>query len=73
MKITVKVIPQAKKNMLKEEGALWKIYLTAPAVEGRANAALIAFLAEHLDVSKTQIEIIKGLHSRNKIVNICGI
>ena len=66
----LKVIPGAKKNLLKEEGAVFKVYLTAPAVEGKANQALVTFLAQHFEVSKSKIEIIKGLHSRNKIVNI---
>ena len=70
MKIEVKVNPGAKKNLIKQEGAVFKIYLTAPAVEGKANQALVAFLAQHFDVAKSKIEIIKGLHSRIKIVNI---
>jgi len=70
IKIEVKVIPRAKQNLLKIEGTLHKIYLTAPAVDGKANQALVAFLAEHFDVSKSAIEVIKGLKSRNKIVII---
>ena len=70
MKIEVKVNPGAKKNLIKQEGAVFKVYLTAPAVEGKANQALVAFLAGHFGVAKYKIEIIKGLHSRNKIVNI---
>ena len=73
MKIEIKVIPQAKKNSIKEEGSLLKVYLTAQAVEGKANQALIASLARHFNVSKSKIEIIKGLHSRRKIVNILEI
>jgi uncharacterized protein len=73
MKITVKVMPQAKTNDLKHEGDLFKVYLTAPAVDGKANAALIKFLAEYFQVRTSAIEILKGLKSRQKIVNIVGI
>jgi uncharacterized protein (TIGR00251 family) len=59
--------------MIKEDAGQWKVYLTAPAVEGRANKALVEFLAGHFNVRKTQVSIIKGLHSRSKIVKIKGI
>jgi len=73
MKINVKVIPAAKKSLMKQEGNLWKIYLNAPAVDGKANKALIALLAEHFNVRKGQIEIIKGLKLRRKTITIKGI
>ena len=70
MKFEVKVFPGAKKNLFKEEGAGMKVYLTAPPVDGKANAALVDFLAEHYGVRTSRIEIIKGLKSRNKVINI---
>jgi len=70
MKIDVKVIPGAKKNCIKSEGASLKIYLTAPPVDGKANKALIELLAEHFSVKKAQITITKGLQSRHKTINI---
>ena len=47
-----------------------KVYLTAPAVEGRANKALIEVLADYWGVKKSQIEITKGLKIRHKTVMI---
>ncbi len=73
MKINVKVIPAAKRSLIKQEGDLWKIYLNAPAVDGKANKALIALLAKHFNVRKGQIEIIKGLKLRRKTINIKDI
>ncbi len=70
MILEIKVIPGAKKNLLKEEAGRVKVYLTAPPVDGRANEALIDFLAEHYHVRTSRIEIIKGLKSRNKVINI---
>jgi hypothetical protein len=70
MQISVKVIPGAKKNLLKQEGERYKVYVTAPPVEGKANKALIAFLAQHFQVSPRQIQIIKGLKTRYKTINI---
>ena len=70
MKINAKVIPGAKRNFFKQEGASIKIYLTAPPVDGKANKALIEFLAQHFSVRKAQVSITKGLQTRNKTINI---
>ena len=72
MNLKIKVIPGAKKNFVKKEEDIYKVYLTAPAVEGKANKALIEILAEHFNVKKNHIEIIKGLKSRQKVVSITG-
>jgi len=49
-----------------------KVKVTAPPVEGQANEALIRFLAEELGVSPSRIEIMRGLHSREKTLRISG-
>ncbi len=48
----------------------FKVYLTKPAHDGQANEQLIELLAEHLDLKKYQVSIIKGLKARDKIVEI---
>lgn len=73
MIIELKVHPGAKKNLFKEEKGLVKVYLTAPPLDGRANEALVAFLAEHFGVRSSAVCIIKGLKSRNKAVKIMDI
>ena len=70
MKLNIKVVPNAKKNRLVEEPGRLNIYLAAPAVEGKANSALVEFLAEHFKVRKGTINIVKGARSREKIVEI---
>jgi uncharacterized protein len=49
------------------------IAVTAAPVEGKANEALVRFLAKSLDVPKSSVTIRKGLTSRNKLVEIAGI
>ncbi|OGP95819.1 MAG: YggU family protein [Deltaproteobacteria bacterium RBG_16_47_11] len=49
-----------------------KVKVTASPVEGKANEALIRFLAKGLGISPSCIEIIKGLHSREKTLRISG-
>jgi uncharacterized protein (TIGR00251 family) len=48
----------------------FKVYLTAPAIEGRANEALINILADHLQVRRSEVQIIRGEKSRDKIIEI---
>ena len=49
-----------------------KIRLTAPPVEGKANAYLMAFLAKAFGVSKSQVSLISGELNRQKRVRICS-
>ena len=49
-----------------------KVKITAPPVEGKANEALIRFLAKELGVSPSYIEITRGHHSREKTLKISG-
>ena len=50
-----------------------KIRLTSPPVEGKANQALVRFLADVFDISPSNIEIISGKKGRKKVVLIEGI
>ena len=47
-----------------------KIKVTAPPIGGKANEALIQFLAKELRISMSSIEILKGHHSREKTLRI---
>ncbi len=70
----VHVIPRASKNEISgRHGDAVRIRLTAPPVEGAANAALIDFLARKLDVPKRDLEIISGNTSRDKLVCVLGL
>jgi uncharacterized protein (TIGR00251 family) len=70
----VRVQPRASKDEIAGEiaGAL-KIRLQAPALEGRANEALIEFLAELLKTAKAAVRILNGERSRIKRVEIRGV
>lgn len=49
-----------------------KVRVAAPPVEGTANAALIAFLAKALGVSKSSLTIASGAGARLKLIDIAG-
>jgi uncharacterized protein len=70
----VKVHPRARKNAITGEvGDALKVALTAPPVEGRANEACIAFLAEVLNVPRASVTIAAGKTSRNKVMVVSGL
>jgi uncharacterized protein len=51
-------------------GNALKLLLTAPPVEGAANAACLRFLTEFLDLSRARLSIIRGMKSRQKLIRI---
>ena len=71
---SVKVVARASKNQIVgREGDAVKVRLKAPPVDGKANEALVKFLAETLGVTRSQIEIVAGHASRHKVVRIEGV
>jgi len=67
----VRVVPRASRNeIVGVQGDALKVRLTAPPVEGRANEVLVAFLAQRLGVRKSQVEIVAGATSRQKIIRV---
>ena len=66
--------PGAKRSEFAgRHGERVKVRLAAPAVEGKANAALIEFLAEYFDVPRRNVSIVSGVRSRAKRVAIEGV
>jgi uncharacterized protein (TIGR00251 family) len=70
LRIHVRIIPNAGKNSIVQEEGRLKIKVTAPAIDGKANKALIELLADHFKVRKSAINIIKGDKGRDKIIEI---
>ncbi len=73
--LTIRVTPRASRNEIIEvlDDGTVKIRLTAPPVEGKANAALVEFLAKVLEVPPTKIEIVAGATGRDKLVSILDL
>lgn len=67
-RIKIKVVPNAKKDKVLEEEKRLKVYTTSPPVGGKANKAVIELLAEFFKVKKSEVKIIRGEKSREKIV-----
>lgn len=71
MEYEIKVKARSKKNEVvqSEDGSL-TVFVTAPAVDDKANNSVIKLLAKHWGVSKSRVSIIKGLKSKNKVVEL---
>lgn len=70
--LTIRVTPRARKTAIGgvlDDGTL-RVRVAAPPVEGKANKALIAFLAKVLGVRKNKIEIVAGEKGLDKIISV---
>jgi uncharacterized protein (TIGR00251 family) len=73
--ITVKVTPRSKRTEVlgvMDDGTL-KISVAAAPEEGKANSALVEFLAERLGLKTSQVEIVAGLSSERKLISLVGV
>ena len=70
--LAVRVTPRASKNEIVDilsDGTV-KVHLTAPPVEGKANEALLKFLAKVLEIPVRQLEIVAGANGRDKLISV---
>ncbi|MCM2289519.1 MAG: DUF167 family protein [Sulfuritalea sp.] len=66
--------PGAKKTeVVGLHGEALKIRLAAPPVDGKANACLLAFIAERLGVARSAVSLLSGDTSRAKRVHVSGV
>jgi uncharacterized protein len=70
--LALRITPRASKNEIVEilsDGTV-KVHLTAPPVDGKANEALLKFLAEVLDVPLSHLDIVAGMGGRDKLISV---
>src|SRR5690606_1356655 len=73
-RLALRIVPNAKRSELAgTHGAAIRVKIAAPAVEGRANEALVEFLAEVLEVPRRAVTLASGAKSRDKVVEIEGL
>jgi len=71
--LEVLVQPRASRTrVVAEHGGRLKIQLAAPPVDGEANAALVAFLADALGVRRSDVSLVRGEAGRRKTVRVVG-
>lgn len=72
MKYTIQAHPWAKRTQVVPEqtldGPIYHIYTHAKPIDGEANEAVIALMADFLGVKKYQLRLVSGVKSRKKVV-----
>jgi uncharacterized protein len=72
--LEVSVSPKSSANRIVIDGnGFIKVYLTAPPVDGKANAGLLAFISKKLKIPKSDIDIVYGEKGKKKRLAICGL
>ena len=73
-RLRVRVVPRARQSALVGvHGGALRVRVAAPPVEGKANAALAALLADALALRRRDVEVVAGARGRDKIVRIHGL
>ncbi len=72
MKISVHIKPNSRhrEEVVKNDDDTLTVYIKAPAIEGRANAAAIKLLAKHFKVASSEVKLVRGATSKYKIFEI---
>ena len=66
--------PRARRaEVVGERAGAIVIRVTAPPVDGKANAALCEFVAQRAGVARSRVEVVRGMTSRDKIVRVEGV
>ncbi|MFN8589532.1 MAG: DUF167 domain-containing protein [Candidatus Eisenbacteria bacterium] len=73
--LAVRVQPGARRNALTGRLASgeWKLAVTAPPEDGRANDAVVELLAQLLDLKRRQVTVARGASSRSKTIAVEGL
>jgi uncharacterized protein (TIGR00251 family) len=73
-RLTFRVLPGARRSeIVGRYGDAWKVRVRAAPERGRANAELLALLAERLDVQLAELSIVGGHAARDKVVELQGL
>ena len=70
MKIQVKVKPNSRTEEVSQEGDSFIVKVKEPPKEGKATQAVIKLLAEHFGISQSQVRILSGFRSKNKVIEV---
>ena len=72
MKISVHIKPNSRhrEEVMKNDDDTLTVYIKAPAIEGRANAAAIKLLAKYFGVASSKVKLVRGAASKYKLFDI---
>ena len=73
-RVRLRVTPGARSaGIVGRHGDAWKVRVSPPAEDGRANAAVVRLLAETLGLPRSGVELVSGHGGREKIVELTGL
>jgi uncharacterized protein (TIGR00251 family) len=73
-RVRLRVAPGAtRSSVVGRYGDAWKVRVTAPAENGRANTAVVDLLAETLALPRASVTLVSGHSARDKIVELAGV
>lgn len=72
MKISAHLKPNSRhrEEVVVDSDGTYIIYTKAPAIEGRANAAVIKLLAKYFGVAQSRVKLVRGATSKHKVFSI---
>ena len=74
MRLRLRVSPGATRaGVVGRHGDAWKVSVTAPPTDGRANDAVLELLADTLAVPRAAVTLVSGHAARDKIVALAGV
>ena len=75
MRLRLRVQPGARRTALltRMPGGEWKVAVSAPPVDGRANDAVVELMSDLLGVRRSQVTLVRGESARSKVVEVEGL
>jgi uncharacterized protein (TIGR00251 family) len=72
-KLLVRVSPRASRNLVEVREGTVRVCVTSASTDGQANSAVIELLAKKLGVAKSNLTIVRGDTSRDKLLEVAGL
>ena len=72
-RLSLRVTPRSSRPRVVWDGAKLNVWVSAPPAEGQANRASIRLIADRIRVAPSAIEILRGGHGREKLIEITGL
>jgi uncharacterized protein (TIGR00251 family) len=71
--LAIRLTPRADRDAITLVDGALRARVTAPPVDGQANAALVKLLARSLGVPKSRVRVVRGQSARDKVVRVDGL
>ena len=75
MKLALRVQPNARRTalLMRMSSGEWKVAVSAPPADGRANDAVVELVSDLLGVRRSQVTLVRGASARSKVVEVEGM